>query len=637
MLQGLREHIQGWIAGVIASILCLAFALWGIEYYISNSAAQVTVAKVDSEIITKDQLEIAYNRVRQSQQFQMNDPAEDETFQKQLKDRTLNELIKQTILDKAAHQAGYIISPAQVGTSVEQMPSFQLNGKFSPALFQQTLANVSYNPTDFLKEVSKNNLLQQMQKSIVESNFALSDDINRGVALKNQKRDFGYFLIPVSMFLTKISVSDKEVEDYYKSHSANFGVPEQVKLQYLLLSAKDVSKKLTVSDQEITKYYNDNKTSFVSPQRWRVARILVKMPSNADQKIQQNKENQIKDIAAQLKLKKSFAALAKKYSEDTKTSSQGGMLGWLTRAQQPELIETVSSLKPGGVSEPFKTQEGWNVVELIAVEEAASLSLASVKDQIRKTLLQEKTEQLISKASDDLANLTYTHPDTLQPAANALSLPVQTTAFFSRQGDKSGLLANPKILSAAFSDNVLKQRNNSDVISVDNNTVAVVRIADYKAAATKPLSEVRIDIEKILKQEGAQKATADLGKKVLQAMNQGVSTAQLAKQNKLTWVEKKGVERSAQDKKMPIGLLNFVFNQPAPEKDKKVIQSKMLGDNDYVIIELSKVSGGAASVQDVNQNNMLIKQMGAAFGALDADLYLTQRMSQAKISVMPSP
>jgi hypothetical protein len=538
MLQNLREHVQGWIAGVIAGILCLAFALWGVEYYIGGSPSRVTVAKVDSFDITQDQWDAAYNRARQSQQIQISDPKLNEAYQNQIKTRALNGLIQAHVLGSAAQKAGYVISPAQVGSIIQQMPAFQLEGRFSYPLFQRTLENLSYTPDTFAQEISKSSLLMQVQRSIAESNFTLPDDLHRNILLQNQKRSFAYLLITPTPFLAKAAVTKEAVENYYKENLKDFTWPEQVSLQYLKLSTEEANKKIAITDQELRQYYEENKSAFTA-------------------------------------------------AKDAKTAT----------------------------------------------------TFATAKPALEKALRQQKVEQWVADQTDKLANLTYTHPDTLKAAADSLRLPIQTTPFFAQRGlkkeeDKTGLLSNPKILTAAFNESVFKQRNNSEVIALDDHTAIVLRIAEYKAPVADPLATVQDKIETYLKEQAAWKEATDLGERIVQDMKKGVSAAQLAAQNKLTWTQKNDVSRTQKDKDIPPEILNVAFNQPAPASgDKPAVEGKRLPHGHYAVVVLHAVTTGAASAVDATAHKALQKEMENGFGALDYDLYLAQQMNAAKIKM----
>src|SRR5262249_7845273 len=139
MLQSLREHAQGWIAGVIATIICLAFALWGIEYYLTSSNNNQTIAKVNGESITQQDLDYASKRLALQE---VSAPNAETDISKQQKEKALKELIDTYTLADAAEQQGLVLDNNQIGNVVAQLPIFQTNGKFSLPLFQQFVSRM---------------------------------------------------------------------------------------------------------------------------------------------------------------------------------------------------------------------------------------------------------------------------------------------------------------------------------------------------------------------------------------------------------------------------------------------------------------------------------------------------------------
>ena len=67
MLQNLREHAQGWIAGIICGLLALAFALWGVQYYLQDRSHKQVIAEVDGYRITDQALNVAYERLKRQE------------------------------------------------------------------------------------------------------------------------------------------------------------------------------------------------------------------------------------------------------------------------------------------------------------------------------------------------------------------------------------------------------------------------------------------------------------------------------------------------------------------------------------------------------------------------------------------
>ena len=83
-----------------------------------------------------------------------------------------------------------------------------------------------------------------------------------------------------------------------------------------------------------------------------------------------------------------FAAVAAQESEDQSTSANGGDLGWFTEDQfGPEFGSQVAPLDDGGVSQAFRTQAGWHVVQRVASRQA------EVDDEDRRNLIRESIGQ----------------------------------------------------------------------------------------------------------------------------------------------------------------------------------------------------------------------------------------------------
>ena len=79
-----------------------------------------------------------------------------------------------------------------------------------------------------------------------------------------------------------------------------------------------------------------------------------------------------------------FAALARKYSLDSRTKSQGGLLGEMHRGElEPELAETLFHLKPGQVSEPIESEDGIHLFRVVSVK----TGLDELRPQIEERLV----------------------------------------------------------------------------------------------------------------------------------------------------------------------------------------------------------------------------------------------------------
>ena len=100
-----------------------------------------------------------------------------------------------------------------------------------------------------------------------------------------------------------------------------------------------------------------------------------------------------------------FAGLAKTTSEDPGSAADGGDLGWTGPGSfVPEFEQTVAGLKEKEISEPFKTQFGWHIVQLLGRREfdnTDELKRKHAVDEIRASKADEETELWLRRMRDE--------------------------------------------------------------------------------------------------------------------------------------------------------------------------------------------------------------------------------------------
>ncbi len=139
---------------------------------------------------------------------------------------------------------------------------------------------------------------------------------------------------------------------------------------------------LQIPDNEIIDYYDKNKTS-LNKDAIKISHILVET------------EKEAKKVIKEFKKKKDFAALAKKYSRDTFTKDKGGDLGWYSKGELlKEVEEATSSLSPGQISGPVKSQYGYHIIRLDGKKTASEQTIEDHREHVRSILQQAKWQQL---------------------------------------------------------------------------------------------------------------------------------------------------------------------------------------------------------------------------------------------------
>jgi peptidyl-prolyl cis-trans isomerase SurA len=133
-----------------------------------------------------------------------------------------------------------------------------------------------------------------------------------------------------------------------------------------------------------------------------VRHILMKTNELADDATVRQK---LTDIRARVLKGEDFAGLAHSTSEDSGSAAEGGDLGWTgPGAFVPDFEQVVAGLKENEISEPFKTQYGWHIVQLLGRREFDStdeLKRRHAAEEIRASKADEETELWLRRLRDE--------------------------------------------------------------------------------------------------------------------------------------------------------------------------------------------------------------------------------------------
>lgn len=633
MLQSIRDKSQGWIAWTFVIVIVITFGMWGIHNYLESGVTSDVAAKVNGQEIPVNALNTAYQRLRQQRQIQMGaDFSLSQSAEEQLKNQALQELIVSNLLTHAAIKNGFRITDDQVSEAILRIPQFQVDGQFSRDRFSEFLNAAYYTEDQFLGDLRSQMLVNQMQGGFVNSEFATPTEINTAIKLINQKRDISYLIVPSSRFIKNIQISDSDMRNYYQQHQQTFQSPEQVSINYLQLSLPAIKAGLHFDQTKLQQYYEDNADSYMQPQRWHVAHILAKIPAQATPQQIAAAQTKINNIAKELASGKDFNELAKQDSDDTVSAAKGGVLDWYTQGTlDPAFEKAVANLNNiGDVSAPVKTRYGYSIIKLIGVQKAQQIPFSEALPQVQNALAQQQAEQMFADASDKLSNLTYANPNSLDIAAKALNLQVQSSGLFSHDGDKTGITSNPKVIAAAFSSDVLGQGNNSDLITMDPNTVVVIRVKQHKLASLLPFNEVQSTIKDKIASEIAQQKTKTLGQTILSALQKDPTSAnKIAQQYSLSWLTDNNAGRY--DSRVDAAILREAFRMARPQNNVPSLTGFGLPSGDYAVISLNGVNDGSIPPAGNIQLRIFREEIENNLGNIDYQLYVRELLNNAKI------
>jgi peptidyl-prolyl cis-trans isomerase C len=231
----------------------------------------------------------------------------------------------------------------------------------------------------------------------------------------------------------KIQVTDAEIQGEMDNIKKRFPDPKNFEavLAQRNITLKEVEGKIreglmvrkvmdqvttstpSLSDAEVEKYYKDNPDRFKRDEEARASHILIKVDKGATAEDKDKARKKIQDIREQIVKGADFAKLAEENSDCPSGKSSGGDLDWFGRGvMDPTFEKTAFALKPGEMSDIIETQFGFHIIKLTDKREAGTVSLAEVKGDLKEELVQKAREEKFSdwlKKQKD-AKAVFTNP-----------------------------------------------------------------------------------------------------------------------------------------------------------------------------------------------------------------------------------
>ncbi len=578
MLQAINDRIKGWLGAIVVGFISLPFALWGIQSYIGGAEAPYAAKIGDIEVSTQ---ELDYNLTRQKQElrerFGNQLPFEDSM----LKGMVLDQLINRKILESYTTESGYRVSDAQLSSNIKSL--FSQGGSFDRAVFESIVRSRGQTIPQFEDEVRNEIRVQQFSNGLRATALVTNAELEQLAKLEAQQREISLLKFDVSNQVDSVSVSDADVQAAYDARIEQFMTDEQVAIDYIELTGEQVSKEIKLDEQKIKQAYDDYVAQVSQREQRKASHILVKLDPDRDAALAK-----LEKVKQALAAGEAFSALAKQYSEDTGSAENGGDLDWVERGQMVKPFEDAlyAMASTGDVSDIVESQFGLHLIKLDDIRKEKPASLEAKRNEIETDLKRDIISSMFYDQSELLATTSYENPDSLDHAAEASGLTISKTDLMTRNAG-NGIAAEAKIREAAFSQAVLSQGVNSDVIELSPDHVVVLRVSQHIPASKIPLEEVRSEIYKSLQLEKARAETLKLAREAKAKILAGTPAANLVAKG-VTLDSLVSVKRTGDEKVNPAAL-QLAFDMAKPDAGKVNAAETALGGADVAVVILHKV------------------------------------------------
>ncbi|MEN6616130.1 MAG: peptidylprolyl isomerase [Syntrophorhabdus sp.] len=345
----MRKYAKSYLIKIIFAVIIIVFVF----YFGAGGLKEkeTKIAEVSGFSITQTEYEAVKNNELQMARQLYRDKLDDKIVE-EIKERVLQNMIDRYILLAEAKKLGIFVSDQEFADVISAEKAFQRDGKFNKVQYLAALRSIRQDPDSFEKAQKANLLIRKVVAVIRDTGAPVTEaDIWAGYVREKGKVDLAYSRYSPDSYKSKVTVTDKEVEDIYEKEKDRFRGENTYRLKYIV-----VDDKSGVRDDQV---YMD----------------LLKA----------------KDIDAYGRQKNLAVSDTGKISESE-----------IFKKYKPLKVETwLKDLRKGDVSLPVRDDSRSYIFQLVDREDGKPMEKSAAVTSIRNRLTGEKAKEMARLAAED--------------------------------------------------------------------------------------------------------------------------------------------------------------------------------------------------------------------------------------------
>ena len=157
----------------------------------------------------------------------------------QLRETTLTRLVDREVFNQRSAEWNMRFSDPMIDKDILETASFQIEGKFDPDLFKNSLASAGYSVENFRDELRTDKIYQQFVNGVGDSSFLTETESQRVSSLLSQRREVAFLELDLTSLADQIKVQDAELEEFFAGNRRKFVTEETVVIEYIELRKED--------------------------------------------------------------------------------------------------------------------------------------------------------------------------------------------------------------------------------------------------------------------------------------------------------------------------------------------------------------------------------------------------------------
>jgi peptidyl-prolyl cis-trans isomerase D len=607
-------------------LIAIPFALFGVETFFFRGASVEEAASVNGDRITQLEVRQAIQRQRAQimERFADIDPAVIDD--KALYGPALQSVVTTRVYESRARNEGMGVPPALVAEVLKDSGAFREDGKFSRNQYLAYIGQLGYTPQTHSRFLARELLASQLARGVLSTGFMVQATLDRTVGDIEQTRDFRYLNVPLETAGASTTIDEATTRAYYDGHPDLYAAPEHVVVNYIELSVDQIAGGIAIDESELKSRYTQHVDAAEAARQTIASQILVKSRTDGSH------QRILRELQAELAAGADFAELARTRSEDTLTADQGGEIGPYDPEKLPApLRAALDKVKLGQVTSPIETDMGWHLLKLVREDKPTVGSFEAERDAIAAELRKEKAGALFQSQIEHLREAAYTGENLAAVAAN-LGLPLSTSSAITRDGGE-GIGSDPKVVGAAFSEDVLKGGYISPLVELDHERAIVLELKEHTPQQRRAFVEVKTDIEKVLMAERELARARERAETFRKRLLEGESLEQIARDEGLEWQMSSGVKRYDADANSDVARHVFDVPQKSPLPFAGIFDNA----NGVVVFQVVAIHAGDIEALPKARRRQMERAISEAVAGNELNAYQGALMASAKIDTRPQP
>ncbi len=447
MLSLMRKYATTWLIKVILGAIVVVFVFWGVGSYRAQRASRVAV--VNGQPIMISEYQQAYNNIIEQLRQSFGTTLNDQIIEQfQVKQQALNGLIDQKLLQQEADKLKFNVSDEELSRAIRKISGFQREGVFDKQLYQRMLSSYRLTPEAF-EEIQRNNMqVDKIRRFITGSVKVTESEISEWFNWQNASVNIRYTLFKPES-IKNVTVSDQEIDSFFEKNKSDYKTDAKRKARFIRVNPKDFVSRVSLPEGTVADYYEANPDKFRTPRTVEARHILLKVTPDDKPEVVEAKRQKSLEILKMARDGTDFAELARQHSEGP-SKDVGGKIGPFEKEDMvAPFSEKAFDMGPGEISEPVKTRFGWHIIKVEKINEADVITFEDAKPGITEKFTTEESRTLAYDLAESIYEMSFEGDDLLTAAAEK-GLEVQTTSPFSEKGPIDGIAESSKFISTAF-------------------------------------------------------------------------------------------------------------------------------------------------------------------------------------------